>query len=597
MKLTVLRHSLKGARATWLWIGATAGTVLALGMIFLGTRHSVHESTVGDLLAIAFGLGTLGWLLGPVWTGGSALSPAHFRLVPVPRRRLAIELVGEAFVGVGAAVTLLAFTSLIAYAARHGALPIVLAIFALVLELTFVVLLSRAAAGVLSRLTTSRRGGAIAGLTTAVLLVVSQSGWVLIERTAIVLEAGMPSGVSSVVRALPSGWGVVAVDAAGRSDWLLATGALVGLAVLIGVLLGAWSRAVALPAPARATVRGSKDAGLERRGGGRTRAALVRELRAWSRDPARIDVIVMAPAFALTTCLIPLIYDAPAGVPWAGPITAVAAATGAANLYGQDGTALWLTLLRPAAERHDVRGRQLAWLALFGPMTLVITVLVTVLSGQSWAWPWVLAADAAILGGGVGLAAYVSVTQLAPGPDPHRRASVLDRADTTGQSMLMFFGVLLIAAPALAVVFAGERSNQELVRWTGVAAGLGIGVLLAWTLGRLAERKLEARGPELLHMMRSGKIQETTSVPSAYDAMSGTEKALFQTYLIVGSLALFPQGLVPLIMKVTGEVERVWFLALYLREPWQWPTIALMIALGLACYGLAFRLLRRHRIA
>ena len=35
----------------------------------------------------------------------------------------------------------------------------------------------------------------------------------------------------------------------------------------------------------------------------------------------------------------------------------------ASNLYGQDGTALWLTLLAPGSERADVRGRQLAWLA------------------------------------------------------------------------------------------------------------------------------------------------------------------------------------------------------------------------------------------
>ena len=73
------------------------------------------------------------------------------------------------------------------------------------------------------------------------------------------------------------------------------------------------------------------------------------------------------------TCLGLAALGATAFLPFAGALTALMAAITSANLYGQDGTALWLTLLVPGSERADVRRGQLAWLALFAPMTLVLT--------------------------------------------------------------------------------------------------------------------------------------------------------------------------------------------------------------------------------
>ncbi|WP_067173852.1 sensor histidine kinase [Microtetraspora niveoalba] len=47
-------------------------------------------------------------------------------------------------------------------------------------------------------------------------------------------------------------------------------------------------------------------------------------------------------------------------------------------------------------------------------------------------------------------------------------------------------------------------------------------------------------------------------------------------------LPLFPQGLVAMVMKLVNAPERSWFLALYMPEPLQWPTIIGMILLGSA---------------
>ena len=64
---------------------------------------------------------------------------------------------------------------------------------------------------------------------------------------------GVTPAFATLVRALPSGWGLYAVEAAGRSDWLTAVGVLVGLAAAIALLLLVWSWKLGSPRAARAT--------------------------------------------------------------------------------------------------------------------------------------------------------------------------------------------------------------------------------------------------------------------------------------------------------------------------------------------------------
>ena len=58
-------------------------------------------------------------------------------------------------------------------------------------------------------------------------------------------------------------------------------------------------------------------------------------------------------------------------------------------------------------------------------------------------------------------------------------------------------------------------------------------------------------------------------------------------------LPLFSQGLVPAAFKLAGSEEKVWFLALHLSEPWQWPVIIAMIAAGAAMLVLGLAIPRR----
>jgi len=275
---------------------------------------------------------------------------------------------------------------------------------------------------------------------------------------------------------------------------------------VIALLFAGWSQLLALPRAARAIVRGSRwnaaqanNRLLQRAFSGRTMGVLVKEVRTWWRDPSRTTKIVLPLSWALIWCVLPLTFGSTLLLPFAAPAIALMAMASSANLYGEDGTALWLTLLAPGAARHDVRGRQWAWMVVFAPITIVAAVLLTALSGQNWAWPWILALVPTLLGSGAGLLLMISVLALAPGPDPRQgRANPLDQGNSGGRAIYLFFLRLVPALPALAAVLAGTLLKNDALRWAGIPTGIGTGIVLAWWLGRIAYRRLEARGPELL---------------------------------------------------------------------------------------------------
>ncbi len=588
MKVAIIRHSLTGSKAIWMIVGGCIGLALAIGTIWLSLMQANHPGVVADLLAAVYLMWMLGWIVGPVWGGSAVLRVDHFALLSVPRRRLAIGLLGAAFIGITTLVTLAAFLSLLVYSIRLGLAAAVVAIPALVLQLVFVVLLSRVATTAFGVVAKSRIGAAFTGALVAAMIVLSQSGWMVYVAIKVsgVLDTGFGAGFSNTVRAVPSGWGLVAVESADRGNWLLSLGALVGLAALILLLLLGWSRTLGTPRRARVVIRGSRQLRAAHSGpyAGRVGAVLRKELRTWWRDPLRTQTVFMPLVWGLGTALLPLTFDSKLLLPWAAPAVAVMAAASACNLYGQDGTALWMTLLT-GTERQDVRGRQWAYLLIFGPITVVVAVVFTWWSGLAWAWPWVLALVPAMLGGGVGLLALVSVMALAPGPDAHKRPdNPLEHGDTTGQANLMFWGGLLPGLPAAGVVLAGTLTHDDFLVWAGGPVGVVTGAFFAWWLGGVAIRRLRTRGPEMLFLMRTGRSSTPAKieVPKKAAAISVWGWSL-------GSIALFPQGLVPIIALSLGSDVKVWFLAMYLPSPWQWPCALAMVVLGLYLYYLAIR--------
>ncbi|MFD8526522.1 hypothetical protein ACFV0L_03840 [Streptosporangium canum] len=278
--------------------------------------------------------------------------------------------------------------------------------------------------------------------------------------------------------------------AAGQGRRLTAAAALAGLAVLSLACLYGW--AVLLKRrlttrrpsgrPARATSSGWAT--------GPMTAIAARELRTWSRDLLRFHYL----CYALVFCLLPLAIGAPVFLPWTGLVFALWTAAISANLYGEDGTELWGKTMIPGAARHDIRGRQLAWLLITAPPTVALTLIMLALTGQYDLWPWLAALVPALLGGGAGVTVLV-----------------------------------LTAATAAPAYFAVQPAPA----WAGPAVGLISGAVFVWLPGHLAAARLESSAPELLHRLRTGLPPERTSrrtmrrarTPAPVSALIGPPRA------------------------------------------------------------------------
>jgi ABC-2 type transport system permease protein len=158
----------------------------------------------------------------------------------------------------------------------------------------------------------------------------------------------------------------------------------------------------------------------------------------------------------------------------------------ACNLYGSDGTSLWLTVMTPDSSRADVHGRQAAWLIVVAPYTVAITVAFTALSGEHAAWPWALAVLPAVLGGAAGLAPFSSLISVQP----------LDETGgpTPAYSLKVHIALVVVALTA-------HVWHEPWLSWAGVPVGLATGAGLTAYLGRRAVSGLENRQVRILRVL------------------------------------------------------------------------------------------------
>ncbi|MGI5291149.1 hypothetical protein ACQEVF_48645 [Nonomuraea polychroma] len=579
MRLAIMRNSLRGDNASNLYTGVSLGLLLAFATIAVAVLWPAY-------LPLALAVWLSGWIFGPIFIGGGseALRPEYFSMLPVPPGRIAAALLAGAFAGPAPVVNLIALLSLPVYGWRFGPAGVLIGLAAAVTTLITMVMISRVIVALIGLFVRSRATAAAVGIVTGTAIALCSNGWAPVAAVG-----GSDTGAWSqvLVRVLPSGWGVAAVEA----PWPLALAILVANAGVIALLLAAWAGLLS-----RRVVSAARGGVPPRRGTPRpfpaisgARVTAAKELRAWWRDLVRIQLLATAFSFAIVTPLLFVSIGAWVMVPFTGLIAIVMAAASSANLYGADGTALWLTLMTPGAERADVRGRQLAWLLIVGPAAVVLSLAGTLVSGQTWVWPWVLGLLPALLGGGAGVIVLLAVTLLVPGTDPHERGGnpLSTGADETAETGLAW--LVLVAVPATALPAAGAMLLHP---WAGIATGVLAGALSAWGLGKIAYRRLESHGIDLLNLMKYGPPPQAGK-PTTADLPIQHRIGVTVSYAIAW-LPLFPQGLAPMVMKIF-DIEnrvwfienRVWFLALHLPPIWQWPTIIFMIALGLLMYGYA----------
>ncbi|WP_410671424.1 hypothetical protein [Amycolatopsis sp. cmx-4-68] len=615
MKLAVLRRSMSGQRAASMLAGGSIGLLLAAGTLLVGFSHFGSPDTEVAVLSLLLMVWTLGWLFGPMLTGGDAvLRLEYFTLLPIKPRKLAAGMVGAGFVGITPVVALVAFAVLVVYGAHLGLVAALVAIPALLLQLWFVVVLSKAGMQALGRLVRSRFGWELSSLVVGFVLGLQNTGWMDIGLAIRTFSGGWADGGGVILRILPSSWAVLAVEAAGKGDWGIVALTLGGLAVLGALLFFVFAALLS-----RQLVRGLSDGGATQTGGdspaskrilpgGPFGGVLGKELRLWVRDLRRARFLSMALWAGLFSGLFPLLDGNTVMLPFAGVITALFAGALSANVYGLDAGALWLTLVTPSAERADVRARQAAWLLVVAVPVLVLTALLTLVSGQGWAWVWVLAVLPAMLGAAAGLVPLVSLVGVAPFQDRPGGNPMDGFTDESGDQVRlkifgMLFGQILLAAPAAGVVLIGFRTGSTTLEWLGVVAGIVLGAAYAWLFGRLAYRRLETAGPEILDLMRKGvraevKIagEETGDEPEAEkkDDLSGGQNALVALFVLIGILLVIPQGLVSLALSLFGAPLPGWFLVDHVPAGLRVLTALGSIVLGLCSFGVVVLM---HRVA
>ncbi|GAA0997664.1 hypothetical protein GCM10009551_065450 [Nocardiopsis tropica] len=539
LKFTLLRHSPTGMR-----LFGTALAVLGLGITWYFALAAGSDAVRADLLSLVFAVWAAAWMLGPtVANGTGVLRSQYFALLPLDRRRLGAILLLTMFFDIGPALTLVALAALSWHALAVDPAALLVAVPGILLLWVFVVSLSRLVFRALGAAMHSRLGMEIASVQWGLILAGLFFGWMAVQpaftATLGLSENGLGEGaVGAVLSALPTSWPVLAVQAAAAGSWGAASAWIGALALLTGALVAVTAVLLAPRIGARGVRRRGRPLGARPPTSRGPRFPLLpdtplgavvgKELRQWWRDPWRgleLRASLWAALFIglLTWSSGTFSFFAP----FAGVIAAFIMALATSNMYGHDGTALWLSVVGQGRDtvRADVRGRQVAILLLIVPGATLLSAVFVVATGSPWAWPYVVTGMAVFFGVGSGLALLLSVVALSPGVDPQLRVDANDSGDNQVQVWIALVALPLLSAPAvLAAVFLGLAG----LPWAAAPVGVLNGALAAWWLGRVAYRRLEARLPEAFARIRYGKEVALRTVPANGSLLDRLERTAIE---------------------------------------------------------------------
>ena len=498
LRRTIIRHQLARTNPAALLVGAVLVLISALGTSWLGLVSYPTPAAATDVLALLFALWLGGRVAQSALAGDAVLRPEVFSLLPLERRRLAFSLLVVGLLDPAGVFTAIAFAALIARGARLGPGPAVIGLVAVIVTLALASVLSTIAGAALGP--GSRRGHDVGTIVTAVAISAIAVAATVLPVLDAALRRGSVPWLATILTVLPTGWGAVAVQAAASADWVVAAGALLGLAALTVAAAACWPtvltrRMDAAAHPSRGgSARPGRWSALPRTPVG---AATAKEVRMWVRDPIRLTCLLIAVIVGAAACAIPLAtHGTHLLLPYAGILSAVIAGACACNLYGNDGTSLWLTVLTPGATRADIRGRQAAWLIVVAPYTVAVTVAFTALSGEHAAWPWVLGILAAVLGGAAGLAPFMSLVSVKP----------LDETGnpTPAWSLKVHIALVVVSLTAVVpvvILLAARLGHAPLLSWAAVPAGIASGACLAAYLGGRAVTRLQSQQVRILSVL------------------------------------------------------------------------------------------------
>ncbi|MHA6627610.1 hypothetical protein ACU61A_19400 [Pseudonocardia sichuanensis] len=517
LKLAIQRHTLSWKRVLGLVLGLAAAAATWAAVLVAGPDGRA------DVMTLVLAGWLVGWLVGPILTSGAAvLRPEYFTLLPLPRRTLGLGLLASVFVGVGAAVTAAAVLALVGHALLVASGPALVAavgtaIVGAAALLVLLVALSRTVYALLGAAMRTRMGVEIAAVQYGLLIATMFTGWMIVSplvgAVPVFLRDGLAGSPASAVLAWsPVGWPVRAVEAVAAGHYPRALG-LLGALVLAAALTVLSAVALLTPHVGNRTARRrSRPLGSRVLTRGRLLpasplgAVVGKEVRTWWRDPWRSLEVRSAIWFGLFLAAYGAIAGRPEIAGLAGIAVALMAALSGANLYGQDGTALWQLVVaeRPAAVRADIRGRQLGLVVVLGVPAAALSALMMALTGvYAYAVP-IAAVLVATLGSGSGIAVLMSVVGATPGVDPHRRITANDAGENTFAIMVAFYATTLAILPTAALAAPLAFAGGLPAWWPAATLAVAVAnaAAVAWVGGAVAARRLGTHLPETFARLR-----------------------------------------------------------------------------------------------
>lgn len=500
LRATIARNQMARGSAAALWAAVAFGLLSAAGTLSLGIVGGGSAGGRLDGISAVLALWFFGQLAQSALNGGdSSLRPELLAPLPLGRRRLALALLAVGLCDPVLVIIAIAYAAVVAAAAGLGAAALIAAIAGTAALLAATSVAATVAGGTLGP--GSRRGRDLGTIVVALAISVLALAATLLPALLSGLRSGRWPVVTAVVRALPSGWPGDAVTAARDGRWLLAVAAAGAPLVLAALIAAAWPGILARRmSVSAATSRGGRPGAIQRLLPATPAGAVAaKEIRLWLRDPVRVTCLLIAVIVGVGTGLVPRLAGGTTHLlPFSGVLTVIIAGACATNLYGNDGSSLWLTVMTPRAAAADVRGRQLGWVLLVAPLTVAETVILTVWSGQGALWPWALGLLVALLGGAAGLlplASLVSVQPLDDGGNPTPAWSL--------KVHVALIAVALTAAPTIGLLILGGLDHSGVVSWLGVAVGAVTAAACTAAGGAAAARRLSARQTVVLWRLRA----------------------------------------------------------------------------------------------